>query len=232
MKAHAAPEADRAAGATSTRHARGEVVARPQLRRASATGHVPALSASSVLALQRTIGNRAVRALMRKKTVNIFPVSLGSSTRDPYPDIERAKTIWSQCDVKVNAMIGECSTSKVLDTLDPKDVLNEFSDPASPTTEELAMLALKPGGSGPIHAYYVPRMTAGSLGEAFIPKVNKASAVAVADSALPIVFAHELGHVLLDDGSHHPDPDNLMAAGNVNTGVGNLTPTQCATAAK
>jgi hypothetical protein len=167
-----------------------------------------------------------------KKTVNVYPISLGSSTRDPYVDIKRADAIWSQCGVKVNGLIGQCSTSRVLDTTDPKDVLNEFSDPASPTVEETAMLALRPGPASALHAYYVPRMSAGSRGEAFTPTVNKTSAVVISDSAASDSLAHEIGHVLLDSGSHNPtDPDDLMASGTIrNVGVDKLDATQCAKA--
>ena len=164
-----------------------------------------------------------------KKTINVYPISLGSARRNPYPDIKRANDVWSQCGVKVNALIGQCSTSTVLDTQDPKDVLNEYSDPASPTTEETAMLALRPGPSSALHAYYVPRMSAGSRGEAFWPAVSTTSAVVISDSAASDSLAHEIGHVLLDDGGHNElDPDDLMAAGRIrNVGVDKLNATQC-----
>jgi hypothetical protein len=216
--------------------------------------------AARLLALQRTAGNRAVGSLLRckcgadgggagsavapasggsssakpptKKTVTIYPMTLGSSLRNPYRDIERADEIWSQCGVKIKSMIGQCSTSKVLDTLDPKDVLNEYSDPASPTSEETAMLALQPGGSSALHAYYVPKMSANSRGEAFWPAVSKTSAVVISDSAASDSLAHEIGHVLLDRGAHNEvDPDDLMAAGRIrNVGVDKLNATQCAKA--
>ena len=215
--------------------------------------------AARLLALQRTAGNRAVCSLLRckcgadgsggsavapasggsssakpptKKTVTIYPMTLGSSLRNPYRDIERADEIWSQCGVKIKSMIGECSTSKVLDTLDPKDVLNEYSDPASPTSEETAMLALQRGGSSALHAYYVPKMSANSRGEAFWPAVSKTSAVVISDNAASDSLAHEIGHVLLDRGDHNEiDPDDLMAAGRIrNVGVDKLNATQCAKA--
>lgn len=196
-------------------------------------------SAADALALQRLVGNRAAGRLLReatppKKTVRVFPVSLGSSSRDPYVDIKRADAIWSQCGVKVTAMMGQCSTSNVLDKQDPKNVLNEYSDPASPTAEETEMLALRPGGSGDLHAYYVPKMSANSRGEAFWPAVSKTSAVVVSDTAASDSLAHEIGHVLLDDGSHNEvDADDLMATGGIrNVGVDKLSPTQCAKAVK
>jgi hypothetical protein len=163
-----------------------------------------------------------------KKTVTIYPITLGSSTRDPYADIKRADEIWAKCGVAVKGLIGQCSTSNVLDTEDPKDALNEFSDPKSPTKEELAMLGLRPGPPSALHAYYVPRMTAGSRGEAFTPTDNKISAVVISDSAASDSLAHEIGHVLLDSGVHTDDPDELMASGGIrNVGVDKITPAQC-----
>jgi len=41
----------------------------------------------------------------------------------------------------------------------------------------------------------------------------------------PSTLAHELGHALLDDGSHVPDSANLMSAGGTRTGT-TLTPDQ------
>jgi hypothetical protein len=173
-------------------------------------------------------GAGATTTTSPKKTVTIYPISLGSSTRDPYADIKRADAIWSKCGVAVKGLIGECSTSKVLDTEDPKDSLNEFSDPKSPTKEELAMLGLRPGPSSALHAYYVPRMTAGSRGEAFTPTDNKTSAVVISDSAASDSLAHEIGHVLLDSGVHTTDPDELMASGRIrNVGVDKITTDQC-----
>jgi hypothetical protein len=214
----------------------------------------------SLLALQRTIGNRAFSSLVSrsrpeavkdtgaaaivpdvitgagayvpKKTVTVFPVSVGASTRDPYPDIKRANEIWAQCGVQVKSEIGECIEGDDLDLQDPKGVLNEFSDPKSPTAEETALLAKRPGGKNVLHAYYVPKMSAGSRGEAFTPTDNGTSAVIISDSCASDSLAHEIGHVLLDDGSHDPDADNLMASGSIrNVGVDHLTAAQCSKAA-
>lgn len=171
-------------------------------------------------------------AYVPRKTVTIFPVSVGASTRDPYPDIRRANEIWAQCGVRIKSEIGLCIEGDDLDLQDPKGVLNEFSDPKSPTTEETALIAKRPGGKGVLHAYYVPRMSAGSRGEAFTPTDNGTSAVILSDSCASDSLAHEIGHVLLDDGSHDSDPDNLMASGTIrNVGVDHLTAEQCKKAA-
>jgi hypothetical protein len=215
----------------------------------------------SLLALQRMIGNRAFSSLVSrsrddaakdvgtgtatvpdvitgagayvpKKTVTIYPVSVGASTRDPYPDVRRANEIWAQCGVRIKSEIGKCIDGDDLDIDDPKGVLNEFSDPKSPTAEETSLIAKRPGGRDVLHAYYVPRMSAGSRGEAFTPTDNGTSAIVISDSCATDSLAHEIGHVLLDDGSHDADPDNLMASGTIrNVGVDKLTDEQCKKAA-
>ena len=81
-----------------------------------------------------------------------------------------------------------------------------------------------------LHAYYVPAMSARSRGESFwtsgFPTVP--NAVVVSDSAAVDTFTHELGHVLLDDGGHHSDTNNLMAPGSHRkVGVDELEQPQC-----
>jgi hypothetical protein len=89
------------------------------------------------------------------------------------------------------------------------------------------MLAHKPQGTGVIYAYYVPSFSGPKLAEAFWPSQHGERAIAVSNGALPVVMPHELAHVLLDDGGHHSNPDNLLAAGSVNTGAGELEQSQC-----
>ena len=165
-----------------------------------------------------------------KKTLSLFTVSLPGSSRAPGPDVTKANTVWSQCSVAVTSAGSEKWATNVLDQMDPKGVLNEYSSPASPTAEETAMLAHKPGGGSVIHVYFVPAMSAGSRGEAFAPSFSPGSpqAVVVSDSAAVDTLAHELGHVAMGDPSHHTDPDNLMASGAIrNVGVDKLDATQC-----
>ena len=163
------------------------------------------------------------------RAIDIYPISLPGSTRDAATDIARANTIWAQCSVSVAMTGGESWQTDAMDLLNPKGVLNEYSNPASPTIEETAILAHHPGGSA-LHAYFVPSMSAGSRGESFWPSMTPSySAIVISDAAASDSLAHELGHVLLDDGSHDSDPDNLMASGGIrNVGVDTLTPAQCA----
>jgi hypothetical protein len=163
------------------------------------------------------------------KSIDIWPISLPGSSRSAATDIARANAIWAQCSVAVNMAGGESWDTDVMDLLDPKGVLNEYPNPHSPTVEETTMLAHHPGGSA-IHAYFVPSMSAGSRGESFGPSWTPSiPAVVISDSAASDSLAHELGHVLMDDVSHDPDPDNLMASGSIrNVGVDKLTAAQCA----
>lgn len=164
-----------------------------------------------------------------RRTVSVYSVALPGSSRSPDPDVARANAVWNQCGVAVSSAGGESWTTNVLDQLAPAGVLNEFSSPSSPTAEETTMLAHQPGGSA-IHVYHVPSMSAGSRGEAFIPSITPAlpAAVVVSDSAASDTLAHELGHILLNDGGHHADADNLMASGSIrNVGVDKLDTAQC-----
>lgn len=164
------------------------------------------------------------------KSLSVYLVSLPGSTRDPFADVTRANAIWAQCSLTINVAGGESWTSKVLDKLAPAGVLNEYSNPSSPTTEETELIAYRPGGNSAIHVYFVPAMSGNSRGESFWPAVAPTlpGAVVVSDSAASDTFAHELGHVVLNDGGHHPDPDNLMATGAIrHVGVDKLDATQC-----
>jgi hypothetical protein len=148
--------------------------------------------------------------------------------RSAATDIKRAADVWAQCNVKVSDAGGKSIRGDVLDIQDPKGVLNEFSNSGPPTEEEKALLKIQPGGAAAVHAYFVPSMSAGSRGESFIPSEDHISAVVISDSAVSDSLAHELGHVVLDDGTHNADPDNLMATGSIrNVGVDKLNATQC-----
>jgi hypothetical protein len=215
---------------------------------------LPRKVSGEVARLQERFGNRGVKAMLSRRghgkdggttapapvgsgagtvprrTISLFPVLLPGATRSPDPDIARADAVWRQCSIAVRAQGGQSWDTDVLDRLSPAGTLNEYSDPSSPTAEETAMLSHRPGGNAVIHIYYVPSMSAGSRGEAFWPAAAPAlaPAVVVSDSAASDTLAHELGHVLLDDGGHSADPDNLIASGSIrNVGVDNLNSAQC-----
>ena len=86
-------------------------------------------------------------------------------------------------------------------------------------------------------AYWVKGFSDGSRGEAFWPATQGGNgSVIVANNKAQDSFAHELGHVLLDDGGHVAgDANNLMASGgganardvSGNAGTDQLTEAQC-----
>lgn len=210
-------EIDRAAGRRADRARRSEAATAFALGAKDDAGTAGAAAAATGAAAATS------------RAIQVFPISLPGSTRDAATDITRADAIWSQCSLSVTQAGGESWDTDVMDLLDPKGVLNEYSNPNSPTIEETTMLAHHPGGAA-IHAYYVPSMSAGSRGESFGPSWTPSyPAVVISDAAASDSLAHELGHVLLDDVSHDSDPDNLMASGSIrNVGVDKLTPAQCA----
>lgn len=163
------------------------------------------------------------------KTIDVFVVQLPGSTRDASADIARANTIWHQCSVSINMAGGESWDTAVLDRDPPTGILNAPSGTVRPlTAEETEMTNHKPGGKDAIHAYYVPDFSGPKVAESFWPAQHGQSAVVVADTARTDSFAHEIGHVLLDDGSHETDPDNLMASGSIrHVGVDKLECRQC-----
>lgn len=164
-----------------------------------------------------------------RKTIDVYPVNLPGSTRSIYDDLPTINSVLCQCGIEINVTSGESWDTNVLDLDPPTGVLNASG--ATPSRELSQMLSHRPGGNV-IHAYYVPALQ-GPLAEAvassrFTPPLPDALIVGNGAGAVPIVAAHELGHVLLDDGSHRDsNPDNLMASGSVNTGAGELEQDQC-----
>jgi hypothetical protein len=138
-----------------------------------------------------------------------------------------ADTIWQHCGIRVNLSGGESWSTDLLDIDAPHDVLNAPSSTTRPlTTEENEMLSHQPGGSA-IHAYYVPDFSGPKVGEAFWPSFHGTQAFAINNSAKTEVFAHELGHVLLDTGAHEPDGTNVMARNIQSVGGHDLRCDQC-----
>jgi hypothetical protein len=159
----------------------------------------------------------------------MYVISLPGSSRSADADIATADSVWRQCGISVQLAGGESWQTDTLDREPPIGVLNDYTDPKAPTLEERAMLAHAPA-PGLIGLYCVPAMKSGSRGEAFSPSdtPDLPDAVVIADNAVSDSMAHELGHVLFDSGTHHSDPDNLMAAGAIrNVGVDNLEAAQC-----
>lgn len=162
-------------------------------------------------------------------TIDVYVVELPGATRDASADIARANAIWHQCSIKINMVGGESWATDVLDRDAPTGILNAPSGTVRPlTTEETEMTGHKPGGTGAIHAYYVPGFSGPKVAQAFWPAQHGDQVVVIGNNARTDSFAHEIGHVLLDHGNHEPDADNLMASGGIrNVGVDKLECRQC-----
>jgi hypothetical protein len=166
------------------------------------------------------------------KTVTLNITKLEGSTRSTNVS-DASKILEDAANIKISTGNVETLDQKKSEALIGTDlILDEFTSPASPTAEEIALTAVN-RTAGAITAYFVKAMSHGSHGESFIPSVTPTigPSIAVKNDDSPFVagkpVAHELGHVLLDDGGHSGDNDNLMSYSH--TGVG-LTPAQVTTA--
>ncbi|MFD2565657.1 eCIS core domain-containing protein [Aquimarina rubra] len=92
-------------------------------------------------------------------------------------------------------------------------VLEEFSSATSPTTEERALLPLNQK-KNQITLFYVKKLSKGSLGENFRPGHGTGLlGTVVSNSGTDNTVSHEMGHMLLDRGTHNvPDDTYLMHA--------------------
>ena len=148
------------------------------------------------------------------------------------------------------AQIGVTITYSVIISDPPAGVnlnngLTEFTSGSNPTTEEKALLnGLGTSTKNDIYIFYVNYLSDDSRGEAFVDSLlsggNDKYSYNVIISASnpsnplgtrgPFTFPHELGHLLLNDGSHHSEQINLMRSGtSLTNGVTEskrLTPTQ------
>jgi hypothetical protein len=104
-------------------------------------------------------------------------------------------------------------------------IVQEYKSPDKPTPEEKALLK-ENQTAGVITVYFVKGLSDGSLGESFWASSGSGlTGVIVGGTRSDNTFAHELGHVLLDDGGHTvPDSTYLMHATAVNPTK--LTPEQ------
>lgn len=165
-----------------------------------------------------------------RKKIDVYAVDLPGSSRSINDDLSNANSVLCQCGLEINVTGGQSWNTNLMDRDAPIGVLNEFTSLGSPTSEETELLSYQPGGAA-IHAYYVPALSNGSRGESFpqsaFPAVAN-NAVVLSNSAAVDTFTHELGHVLLNDASHHVNADNLMATGSIrNVGIDELEQSQC-----
>ena len=189
--------------------------------------HVVQQGASPSLPLAHV--QRARLPCTSERTVNVYGINLPGATGDITADVANANPILCQCGIELNVVGGESWQTDLMDRLAPHGVLNEYTSVGSPTAEEIELLAYQPGG-GTLHVYYAPSLSSGSFAEAFwtsgFPTVS--NGVVVSNAAPGIALAHEIGHVLLNDGSHFTgNNDNLMTTGGSNSGAGELEEPQC-----
>jgi hypothetical protein len=156
------------------------------------------------------------KAALPQKTLKLNITSMFGSSRST--DVSDASQIWERAaNIKFSpnpvVAVNEADTKAAIgDDL----ILDEFTAVGSPTPEEVAMTQIN-RTDHVITAYFVKALSHGSHGEAFyssgFPTVPPS--VAIKDGDSPFVagkpLAHELGHMLLDEGSHPSDVTNLMS---------------------
>jgi hypothetical protein len=230
-----------------------ELTPRPKLK-SSQVERPNLVTPGGIMALQRRVGNRAAASLVGKnakggsapakappspapspapaapavKTVTVRVTYLKGGSTDLATHLAKANEVYKQASVKVaggkEQTLDEASSKAILGN---DLILDEYSDPKSPTVEEKALLK-ENRAAGAITMYYVKGMSHGSLGEAFWPATGSPVGFVYA-STKSRTFPHELGHVLLDSGDHPADADNFMAQTAVATGKELMTADQIKT---
>ena len=158
--------------------------------------------------------SRCSKTSSRKKvTVNI--THLHDSTGSVASSLTYANDkVYKQADVEVlkgkEATLDETKSKAILGA---DLVLDEFADVTKPTTEEKALFK-ENQSAGAVTMYFVKGQSAGNTGEAFPPFAGVGFVgFVVSNAGNDATFSHELGHVLLDGGSHTvPDDTYLMYA--------------------
>jgi hypothetical protein len=142
-------------------------------------------------------------------TINVTNLHGGSGSATGALNFGNTK-VYNQAKVKLQK-----GKEKTLDEKESKKILgddlilDEFTDPDSPTDEEKALFKVNQT-SGAVTMYYVQKLSDGHTGEAFIPSGSAGFVgFVVSNDGSNQTFSHELGHVLLDNG-HNTDGKNLM----------------------
>jgi len=169
-------------------------------------------------------GGVAGYLLAKKVSVNVTRLNgVGNSLGT---DIATANRVFSQAGITIQTAKTETlSAADSSAILGADNKLDDFTSPAL-TTEEQSLVAHN-RTAGRITAYYVPEFIhAGTRGEAMIPSyhgVTESSIVISSADRVNDTFAHEMGHVLLNDASHDNDASNLMASGDIRNFTDKLT---------
>ena len=148
------------------------------------------------------------------KTVSLHIVHLEKGPASHAADLTKAEETYKVANVKFNVVKSlPFDDAKTKGLIGNDYILDEYTSVGTPTAEETKLLA-EPDGrtAGAISMYYVKGLSHGSTGESFWPKdwPKTPASVVISSTDTKETFSHELGHVLLDDGGHHPNRDNLM----------------------
>ena len=150
-----------------------------------------------------------------KKSVTVNDANLSGGTGTLASALTYANTrVYNQANVEIKK--GNTSTldeAKSKAILGDDLIVNEYSNPSSPTAEEQKLLK-ENQSAGAVSVYFVKGFDQGSLGESFWPSAAAGFVgFVVGNLRSDTTFSHELGHVLLDDGGHTvPDDTYLMHA--------------------
>ncbi|WP_298432642.1 hypothetical protein [Geobacter sp.] len=169
------------------------------------------VGAGAGIALGALVGH-----LLARKTLTLNITKVEGSTRSTTVD-DASKILEDAANVKIS--VGKVKTLTKTESeaaIGTDLVLDEYAAPGSPTAEEVALTAIN-RTPNTLTAYFVKAMSAGSHGESFWPSgfPTVPASVAIKNGDSPFVagkpLAHELCHVLLDDGGHSSDTKNLMS---------------------
>ena len=169
--------------------------------------------------------------LASRRTLTINVTKLAGVADTVGVDVARANTVYRQASLHVQtAAIQTLTTAESNAILGADGALDNFSGNAL-TAEETRLIGHN-RVPGRITAYYVPKFRdPGLRGEAIRPArfgVPDPSVVVGVSTRKLDTLAHELGHVLTNDGSHPADASNLMASGAIRNFTDTLTPAQIA----
>jgi hypothetical protein len=177
------------------------------------------------------------------KTVTVDLINLNGSSRNPYPDLDFANTVYAPCCVQFQLGNGASVIPSLSDTwLGGDTVMSRGTTRGAIHAEQTATYdgaTSEFGLSGRIRAFYVESLVGGARATSFPHNWATGTAapyegmVIVTNSGATRSLAHEIGHILLDadGGVHTKHPggtDNIMEPTDSSTGS-TLDPAQCPT---
>ncbi len=169
----------------------------------------------AVVTIPNTVPPPKPKKKVTQKTITLNAVNVTGSSGNLASALTYANTqVYHQANIKVKKGKVVTLPGFLSRFLIGKDlVLNEYPNPTSPTAEEKSLLPWNQK-SGEITLFFVKKLSAGSLGEAFWPATGTGLlGVVVSNSGIDNTISHEMGHVLLNSGAHVvPDNTYLMHA--------------------